>query len=230
MAAQSRAASSLAKGDMEGYKRQRENYVGQIKSTLKIADRISRGEGDKLTPAEKSELKAWSANKLDETLQAEIESGVFGPRTVQLVRGKAFASSLQFVALRGDFADPDLIDYTHPMYQEFVGVHIPQAKDALQRRQEIAPILGINSFEDAQRLIRQSAAISMLRTQQASAMRANLQGQGAQGSPELPPMAVRPDAPSPEETQAQETQEGLRNAPPANPKWPSTGVHSQGPR
>lgn len=202
-AAGNRAGAALAKGDIEGYKRQRENYGAQMKSTIRISDKVTRGEGDKLTPSEQSELKKWAEKNPDPALKQEIESGVYGPRTAQLIRGKAFADSLPFVALRGDWPDPDLIDYTHPKYQEFVSVYVPQAKDALQRRQAIAPILGVDSFEDAQRLVRQSAAIAMLKIQQMNAMKSQARTQGGQDSPELPTPSVNPNAPAPPSAEEQ---------------------------
>ncbi len=195
--AEARASKALGRGDLDGYKESRKNYAAHMKSTIKLADKITRGDVMTLTPSEKGEIKKWAEKNPDPALKQEIESGVYGQRTAQLIRGKAFSDSLSFLALRGDFPDPDLIPYNNPKYREFVSVYIPQAADWLKQRQQIAPIVGITSTEDAERLIRQAAAIAMLTTQRMSSMRQQLQTQGAQDSPELPTPSVNPNAPAP---------------------------------
>lgn len=193
----SRAANASSKGDIEAYKAERQNYAGLMKSQIGIADKIIRNDSQKLTPSEKADIAELAKNNPDPQLQKEIQTGLYGPRTAELVRGKAFFDSLPFVALRGDFPDADLIDYSNPQYKEFVNTYIPQAQTWLKQRQAVAPIVGVNSFEDAQRLMRQAAAIAMLKAGFSSRERATAKSMGVEESPELPPPSMNPNAPAP---------------------------------
>ena len=231
--AMTRAARAAARGDLESYKEERKNYAAAMKSTLEIGNKITRGQFGQLTPAEKNAISKMAENVPDPTLQQEIESGIYGPRTVQLLRGAAFSRSLPFVALRGDFPDPDLIDYSHPKYREFVDTYVPAATSLLKQRQMAGPIPGISSQEDAWRLTRQAAAIMMIRSELMRGQKAQMQGQGAQMSPEMPPMAQNPNAPPPPPAaqQQQALQQAKQPPPPGGPQaqgWSPNSASSTG--
>lgn len=195
--AMSRAVSAASKGDIDAYQEERKNYAGVMKSMIGIANKIIRGDFGKLTPSEKSEIADLARNNPDQELQREIQSGIYGPRTAELIRGKAFFDALPFVAIRGDFPDPDLIDYANPQYKEFVSTHIPLAKTILQQREAVGPIPGVNSIEDGQRILRQIAAISQLAAGFDSRNRASAKSVGLEESPELPSASMNPNAPTP---------------------------------
>lgn len=199
----SKAINASARGDLDAYRESRKNYAAAMKQTVGMAEKILNGKSHQLTPAEKGYIKRIAEGNPDKELQQEIAKGLYGPRTAQILRGKAFADALPFVAIRGDFPDPDLVMRSNPKYRELIDVYLPGVQEQLRARQKFGPIPGVDSVEVSERVLLQAAAQAMLKEEAFKRNLARMKANGAPTSPELPTPSVNPNAPAPPSAEQQ---------------------------
>lgn len=191
----SKARASLRQGDKEAYKAAREDYASRVRKMGERAERLIKSQMDprvQLGPDDTGYIQRLAGDNPDPELQRELSEGKPGPAAARFLRGRMVFDQLDFVSETGDWADPDLVDEAHPIYQEFQR-HVVNAGQLLKQRQSVGGIAGISSLHDANRMKRRIAAITMKEMARRKRQRAAMGGGENQPLPSAPNAGGQPN-------------------------------------
>lgn len=201
--AKTAARTAQLKGDQEAYKVEKDRFASSIR---KMGDKVSdiiKNSGNPLAKTSADTLsfvKQLAGDVPDPELQREIQNGQLGPASTRFLRGRMIYDQLDFVSTTGDWADFDLVDEAHPMFQQFQQLSV-QAGEALRQRQQLGAITGITDLREANRIKRRIAAITMKELAARKHTRMAMGAAGGQQAPSSAPAApgatnVQPQPPA----------------------------------